>query len=93
MWNSVLFDLTEAAMTYVSGGTGSYTFDATGNRTKTKHVAGSASWTRYQAYATDSNRLTSSSLPGDAASGPYSQTYAYSDRGSMTGMPAAANSA
>ena len=36
---------------------------------------------------TDTNRLTSTSAPGDPAGGPFSATYQYDVRGNMTRMP------
>jgi len=58
-----------------------YEFDAGGNLKKVIHTAGSDTWSRRYAYATDSNRLLSTSLPGDAENGPYSATYTHDAAG------------
>ena len=48
---------------------------------------GVGSWTRYYAYDAASNRLLSTSLPGDPAAGPYSAAYSYDADGNMMTMP------
>ena len=70
----------------------SYEYDLLGNLLRMRHSAstGGGGWTRHYRYGyhddpTDAtNRLRSSSLPGDPAGGPYSQTYAYDDYGNTT---------
>ena len=42
-----------------------YVYDKVGNITQMKHTAGTGSWTRRYEVATDSNRLLSTSMPGD----------------------------
>ncbi|XXT18155.1 SpvB/TcaC N-terminal domain-containing protein [Sorangium sp. So ce429] len=64
-----------------------YVYDAVGNILRMVHQAGTGSWTRRYAYEVTSNRLTSTSLPGDPANGPYSVTYAHDAHGNMTAMP------
>jgi RHS repeat-associated protein len=74
--------------------TEAYTYDAVGNILSMSHDSGSpsTSWTRHYAYETDassnpmSNRLTGTSLPGDA-SNVYSATYTHDPHGNMTAMP------
>jgi RHS repeat-associated protein len=75
-----------------------YDYDDVGNITQLRHrfqtQAGvGAGWTRRYRYAYEddpadsTNRLTSTSLPGDPDAGPYSATYDYDDYGNMTRMP------
>ncbi|MGK4001461.1 hypothetical protein WMF31_02470 [Sorangium sp. So ce1036] len=64
-----------------------YFYDEVGNLLRMVHQAGAGSWTRRYAYAETSNRLTSTSLPGDPVNGPYSATYAHDAHGNMTAMP------
>ncbi|HTN87933.1 MAG TPA: SpvB/TcaC N-terminal domain-containing protein [Sorangium sp.] len=64
-----------------------YVYDAVGNLLRMVHQAGAGSWTRRYAYAAASNRLMSTSLPGDPVNGPYSVTYAHDAHGNMTAMP------
>jgi RHS repeat-associated protein len=64
-----------------------YIYDAVGNLLQMIHQAGAGSWTRRYAYEATSNRLLSTSLPGDPVSGPYSATYAHDAHGNMTSMP------
>jgi len=61
-----------------------YAYDGVGN---IQQMRQSGVWTRYYAYATDSNRLLTTSVPGDDPNGPYSDAYGYNDRGAMTSMP------
>ncbi len=73
----------------------SYTYDPAGNLLTMAHQVSTGAWTRRYAYAEPSrispleigNRLSSNSLPGDDADGPYSATYQYDAHGSMTRMP------
>ncbi|WP_438010618.1 RHS repeat-associated core domain-containing protein [Sorangium sp. So ce321] len=64
-----------------------YVYDAVGNLLRMVHQAGTGSWTRRYAYEATSNRLTSTSLPADPVSGPYSATYAHDEHGNMTAVP------
>ena len=72
-----------------------YQYDPVGNLLALTHAVSSGSWTRRYAYrepsqitaAETNNRLTSTSLPGDPAAGPYSATYAHDAHGNMTRMP------
>ena len=72
-----------------------YQYDPVGNLLALTHAVSSGSWTRRYAYrepsqitaAETNNRLTSTSLPGDLAAGPYSATYAHDAHGNMTRMP------
>ncbi|MFO0761441.1 MAG: RHS repeat-associated core domain-containing protein [Byssovorax sp.] len=65
-----------------------YAYDEVGNILSMIHQAGMAgSWTRRYEVAEDSNRLLSTSLPGDGETGPYSATYSYDEHGNMTAMP------
>jgi RHS repeat-associated protein len=72
-----------------------YQYDPVGNLLALNHAVSSGSWTRRYAYrepsqitaAETNNRLTSTSLPGDPAAGPYSATYAHDSHGNMTRMP------
>lgn len=68
------------------GYTERYEYDPVGNILAMIHQAGGGSWTRHYDYTAGSNRLLSTSLPGDPDGGPYSATYAYDAHGSMTQM-------
>jgi len=69
--------------------TESYTYDEVGNLTLVEHVATGGNWSRGYDYATDGNRLLSTSLPGDTVGTPatYSASYTHDDHGNMTAMP------
>ena len=67
--------------------TESYEYDGVGNILAMIHQANGGSWTRYYQYAADSNRLLTTSLPGDDPNGPYTGEYKYNLHGSMTFMP------
>ena len=67
--------------------TESYEYDGVGNILSMIHQANGGSWTRYYQYAADSNRLLTTSLPGDDPDGPYTGEYKYDLHGSMTCMP------
>jgi RHS repeat-associated protein len=75
--------------------TETYTYDPVGNLRSMLHQVSSGSWTRHYAYTEPSqitptetnNRLSSTSLPGDPASGPYSAHYTYDTHGNMFQMP------
>ncbi|MEV5745366.1 SpvB/TcaC N-terminal domain-containing protein [Microbispora rosea] len=78
-----------------------YAYDQVGNILSMRHHEGSALdspgpivWHRRYQYATDSNRLTATSLPGDPADLPhyvdtpgYTARYAHDAHGNMTAMP------
>lgn len=65
-----------------------YGYDAIGNVDWMRHTAvGGFAWTRRYRYVLGTNRLASTSLPGDAADGPYSAIYAHDANGNMTAMP------
>jgi len=75
--------------------TETYSYDAVGNFLQMVHQVASGGWTTRYAYKETSgitasevnNRLSSTSLPGDVAAGPYSAAYTYDAHGSMTSMP------
>jgi RHS repeat-associated protein len=75
--------------------TETYSYDGVGNILSMAHQVGSAGWTRRYTYAEPSqivagetsNRLSTTSLPGDPASGPYTGTYQHDADGNMTLMP------
>jgi RHS repeat-associated protein len=75
--------------------TETYTYDAAGNILSMGHQVGSAGWTRWYTYAETSqivaaetgNRLSTTSLPGDLPSGPYTGLYQHDAHGNMTLMP------
>ena len=67
--------------------TESYEYDGVGNILSMIHQANGGSWTRAYRYAADSNRLLTTSLPGDDPNGPYTEEYRYDLHGSMTFMP------
>ncbi len=64
-----------------------FDYDELGNLKRLRHTAAGGSWTRFYAYDPATNRLTSTSLPGDPAGGPYSATYSHDAHGNMTHMP------
>jgi RHS repeat-associated protein len=64
-----------------------YEYDEIGNILRMIHQANGGSWTRQYEYSADSNRLLSTSLPGDDPIPPYSATYEYDEHGSMIAMP------
>jgi RHS repeat-associated protein len=68
--------------------TETYEYDAVGNITRLLHEWGApaSSWSRSYEYASTSNRLLSTSLPGDV-SAPFSAAYTYDAAGNMTSMP------
>lgn len=63
-----------------------YTYDRVGNITRLDHQADQGHWVRRYEYVPGTNRLRSSSLPGDPP-GPLVDRYAYDNRGNMTQMP------
>jgi RHS repeat-associated protein len=72
-----------------------YSYDALGNILSMAHVVASGGWTRNYTYneasrivaAETGNRLSTTSLPGDPADGPFSATYAHDAHGNMIKMP------
>jgi RHS repeat-associated protein len=72
-----------------------YEYDPVGNILAMIHLAQSGGWTRRYAYneasliepGKTSNRLSSTSLPGDDSVGPYSAAYSHDEHGNMTRMP------
>jgi RHS repeat-associated protein len=54
---------------------------------KMLHSASAGDWTRHYQYAEESNRLLSTSLPGDGDAAPYSATYEHDAHGNMIKMP------
>ena len=63
-----------------------YKYDSVGNILTVVHQADNGNWTRRYAYDTQSNRLLSTSLPGDATTAPYSAKCEYDAHGNMTRM-------
>jgi RHS repeat-associated protein len=72
-----------------------YRYDPVGNLEQMIHLVAGGGWTRRYAYTATSritpaevgNRLTATSLPGDAPLGPYSATYDHDAHGNVTRMP------
>lgn len=69
-----------------------YDYDAVGNFLRMIHRAADGHWTRHYAYSPagqspTSNRLQSTSLPGDPSHGPYSAQYRYDAHGNIIEMP------
>ncbi len=73
----------QALRTYTEG----FQYDEVGNLLAVAHVASAGNWTRRYTYAGGSNRLQTTSVPGDAPAGPYSDQYAHDDRGNIRQMP------
>jgi RHS repeat-associated protein len=66
----------------------SYGYDEGGNILAMGHApTGGTGWTRRYAYAPASNRLESTSVPGDLETAPFSAHYTYDERGNVTSMP------
>lgn len=66
-----------------------YDYDTVGNILEMSHQPvglGKGAWTRQYRYASDSNRLSGTSVPGDPA-GTFSATYDHDPAGNMTRMP------
>lgn len=64
-----------------------YQYDPAGNILKMVHsIDSTTAWTRHYAYTADSNRLHSTSLPGDSPAGPFSALYNYDIHGNITKM-------
>jgi RHS repeat-associated protein len=74
--------------------TETYAYDPVGNLLSMAHAVSSGGWTRFYTYSEPSqilaaetgNRLSTTSLPGDPAGGPYSAKYTYDAHGDMTRM-------
>jgi len=70
-----------------------YLYDDCGNILQFQHKATNANWNRHYRYeyqddaSNDTNRLKSTSLPGDVEAGSYSDTYQHDIHGNMTKMP------
>jgi RHS repeat-associated protein len=64
-----------------------YAYDAVGNLLSVAHQATAGNWSRRYEYEDGSNRLRSTSLPGDPADGPLPVRYTYDAHGSMTSLP------
>jgi RHS repeat-associated protein len=64
-----------------------YEYDEVGNILKMIHKANNGDWTRRYDYSLKSNRLLSTSLPGDPDEGPFSAVYEYDANGNITKMP------
>jgi RHS repeat-associated protein len=64
-----------------------FQYDMVGNIQSLVHQATNGSWTRLYAYDPLSNRLLSSSMPGDSSTAPYSARYTYDGHGNMAQMP------
>jgi RHS repeat-associated protein len=63
-----------------------YQYDSVGNILRVVHQANNGNWTRRYESDSQSNRLLSTSLPGDV-NPPYSAKYTYDAHGNMTRMP------
>ena len=74
----------------VANYTEQYQYDSVGNIAQISHQLPSPfsalSWTRSYQNDAGSNRLLSTSLPGDSATPPYSATYGYDNNGNMNAM-------
>jgi RHS repeat-associated protein len=70
-----------------------YDYDDLGNLLSLRHIVNGGGWTQryryaYQDNANDrTNRLSATSLPGDAPAGPFSAKYTYDALGNMATMP------
>ena len=64
-----------------------YAYDAVGNLLSVVHQATAGNWTRRYDYEAGTNRLRSTSMPGDPATGPLPARYTYDPHGSMTSLP------
>ncbi len=63
-----------------------FEYDEVGNIDRIGHQSTSTNWTRSYDYATTSNRLNATSVPGDLPE-QHSATYTYDSHGSMVTMP------
>ena len=63
-----------------------YAYDAVGNIAFVHHHATGGAWTRRHEYGPGSNRLASTSLPGDADVGPFSAAYEHNAHGDIVKM-------
>ncbi|MBS1914586.1 MAG: toxin [Bacteroidetes bacterium] len=72
-----------------------YEYDGVGNILSMNHLVMSGGWRRYYAYtepsliepSKTSNRINSTSLPGDNPAGPYSAGYTHDEHGNILTMP------
>ncbi|MGJ0506827.1 MAG: SpvB/TcaC N-terminal domain-containing protein [Methylocystis sp.] len=72
-----------------------YVYDDASNLVQMSHLVASGNWTRRYVYGEASritasemsNRLSTTSAPGDNPLGPFSDPYAYDAHGNMTSMP------
>lgn len=67
--------------------TQTYAYDKVGNLQRVAHQAPQGSWTRRYQYEDNSNRLQSTSLPGDPDTGTLPNRYAHDTGGNMLTMP------
>ena len=68
-----------------------YTYDLAGNFKTMRHSSGGVDfWTRRYEIDANSNRVLSTSRPGDAANPPFTGQYAYDPFGNMTALPGVA---
>ena len=63
-----------------------YAYDRVGNIILLEHQAAGGAWTLHYDYGAGSNRLASSSLPGDANHAPFSAAYGHNAHGDITHM-------
>jgi RHS repeat-associated protein len=66
-----------------------YSYDAAGNLTRMRHAWAGGSWQRRYTYTLATSQLATSSRPGDAATGPYTDIYSHDDLGNITSLPGA----
>lgn len=64
-----------------------YTYDLVDNLLTMTHAASGGGWTRRYQYDGGSNRLQSTSLPGDPSTGSLPVRYPHDDNGNITAMP------
>jgi len=64
-----------------------YVYDEVGNIEHMDHKFANGGWKRNYEYEELSNRLESTSLPGDDPEGPYGVPYSHDEHGNMTSMP------
>lgn len=67
--------------------TETYEYDDVGNILAMLHSASGNNWNRHYTYASSSNKLATTQMPGDPSGGPYTGTYTHDARGNMTAMP------
>jgi len=70
-----------------------YEYDDCSNISRFQHIAANANWTRLYRYeyqddsSNNTNRLKSTSLPGDPEAGPFTASYQHDIHGNMVRMP------